>query len=149
MICNVLGHALALAILFAITKYWGFVALALILAFLEIIAMIESYIYETEKSKSFLGILTSFISPCLIIKDDSKHFLINGLVGSILYSGMIWLLYFKAIFFRNFFPNSPIMIECFHNISTTIVMNCPLNATIDEDCFNDTFVNSSQQHFTI
>ena len=149
IICNVLGHVLALAIMFAITKYWGFVALAIILLCLQITAFIESNIYETKKSKSFLGVLTSFISPCLIIKDDSKHFLINGLVGSVLYTGMIWFLYFKASVFRNIFPDSPLMIQCFHNISSTVVMKCPLNATDNEDCFNNTFVKAGQQHFTI
>ena len=149
MISNVLGHVLALSLLFAITKYWGFVALAIILLFLEITAMIESKIYETKESKSFLGILTSFISPCLIIKDDSKHFLINGLAGSILYTAMIWLFYFKVSFFRNFFLDSPLMIQCFHNISTAIVLKCPLKAIVDKDCFDDAFVKPGQQYFTV
>lgn len=149
MICNILGRILALAIIFSFMKYWGIFVLIIILICLELTALIESCIYKTEKSKSFLGILTSFISPCLIIKDDSKHFLTNGLVGSVLYIAMVWLLYFKASFARTLFPNSPLTIECFHNFTTDIVTRCPLKASIYNHCNYGVFASTNQQYYTI
>ena len=149
MICNILGRILALAIVFSIMKYWGIIVLIIILTCLELTAFMESHVSKTKKSKSFLGILTSFISPCLIIKDDSKHFLTNGLIGSLLYIEIIWILYIEASFARNLFPNSPLTFECFHNFTTNVVTRCPLNATFHNDCSYGIFASTNQQYFTI
>ena len=71
------------------------------------------------------------------------------MVGSVLYIGMIWLLNYKISFARNLFPQSPLTIECFHNISTTFVTRCPLNATATNHCVYGVFANAEQQYFTI
>ena len=148
MISNVLGRVLALAIVFAILKYYGIIPLVIMLIVLQVAATIESRYNQTKMLKGFLGILTSFISPCLIIKDGSKHMVVVGLVGSFLYLGMIWTLYFDAAYFRNIFPDSPVAIQCFHNISTDIIRTCPFNATSIEDCQRGFFAISNHHFFS-
>lgn len=148
MISNVLGRVLALAIVFAILKYYGIIPLLIMLTCLQVAATIESRYNQTKMLKGFLGILTSFISPCLIIKDGSQHMVVVGLVGSFFYLGMIWTLYFDAAYFRNIFPDSPVAIQCFHNISTDIIRTCPFNATSIEDCQRGFFAISNHHFFS-
>ena len=83
------------------------------------------------------------------MKDDSKHFLTNGLVGSLLYIITIWVVFFKASLLRNLFPSSPLMIECFHNLTTFSVVRCPVNATAGADCSYGVFADTNQQYYTI
>ena len=148
MLPNIVGRALCLGVMFAIVKMYSAIVLLAIFAIQQLGSFFESLKSKTKKSKSFLGILTSFTSPCLIVKELSNHFLVNGIIGSVLYVLATWILYFCLSMFGKPFPESPLILECFYNITTTSILRCPFNATIEEHCHSGSFF-FSEQEFTI
>ena len=145
---------MCLGILVSVLKHYAIIGIAMIYFCLQMATICESYVHKTKKSKSFLGILTSFTSPCLIVKEDSKHFLINGLIGCVLYIASIWIVYFNISDFRNLLPNNtshqhPLIIECHYNFTTSSILRCPINAKSLEDCQIGLFSLPNQIIYTI
>lgn len=153
MIPNIFGRVLCLGILVGVLKHYAIIALVVFYFCLQMVSFLESLIFNTKKSRSFLGILTSFTSPCLIVKEDSKHFLVNGLIGCGLYVASIWILYFNASGIRNFLPNTfhqhHLIIECHYNFSTSLILRCPVNATNSKYCKSGMFAFTNQTLLTI
>ena len=149
MVPNVVARALCIAIIIRMLKIFGFVTM-IIIAMSQLI--IEYWITTKSKgkltNKVFLGVLTSFTSPCLIVKESSKHLLFNGITGSVLYSSTIWILY---TFTLNFGPPLPgkSPFECHFNITTNSIMKCGLNASTAFDCHYGFLSNMNQSHFMI
>ena len=155
MLPNIVGRALCLGIIFSVLKIHGALVLVAIFACQLISTIVESLVYKSKiTSKMFLGILTSFTSPCLIVKELSKHFLVNGLTGCIMYIASIWVISSNASEFRTTFQNSPLILKCYQNITANTsneVMRCPLNPreSNEEQCKLGIFFNSDQTYLTI
>ena len=155
MLPNIVGRALCLGIIFSVLKIHGALVLVAIFACQLISTIVESLAYKSKiTSKMFLGILTSFTSPCLIVKELSKHFLVNGLTGCIMYIASIWVISSNASEFRTTFQNSPLILKCYQNITantTNEVMRCPLSPreSNEEQCKLGIFFNSDQTYLTI
>ena len=93
-------------------------------------------------SKMILGILTSFTSPCLIVIEQSKHFLVNGISGSILNIVATWSIYLIVFKYGNIFAKeipAPFMLECHHNFTTNQTMRCIMNPATTDDCLSGFF----------
>ena len=148
MLPNIVGRALCLGVMLAILKMYAAIVLLAIFAGQQLASIFESLRSKTKISKAFLGILTSFTSPCLIVKEQSKHFLVNGIIGSVLYVLSTWILYSCLSVFGEPFPESPLILECFDNITTTSILRCPLNATSEEHCHPGSFLFFDEE-FTI
>ena len=152
MLPNILGRALCLGVIFGLLKIYGAIVLIIVFVSEIIISCLESLICKTKiTSRIFLGILTSFTSPCLIVIEQSKHFLVNGITGTVLYILATWILYFNASAIRRFLPNSNFTLEChddISNITANSIIRCPeVNATEDRNCFPGIFSvsNSTNQ----
>ena len=142
---NILGRALCLGVIFAITKIYGAIVLIILFASQLILASLESLVNKSKiTSRMFLGILTSFTSPCLIVIEQSKHFLVNGSSGTLLYILAAWSIYSIVSTFGNLFPNTPLTLECHRNITTNVTMRCPFNANSTKDCLRG-FFNTSDK----
>ena len=147
MVPNVVARALCIAIIIRVLKIFGFITMIII----AMIQLIIEYWFTAKKkltNKGFLGVLTSFTSPCLIVKESSKHLLFNGIAGSILFSSTIWILYTFTLNFGPPFPEkSPF--ECHFNITTNSIMKCGVNASTAFDCHYGFLSNMNQSHFMI
>ena len=155
MLPNIVGRALCLGVIFAVVKIYGLFVLTIVFACQLVISAIENFATKSKlTSKMFLGILTSFTSPCLVVKELSRHFLVNGIAGCSLYIASVWIIYFNASEFRKSFPNSPLTLKCnqIHgqNFTTDIVTRCPFNATNSTlSCKQGLFYTNDPGYFTL
>ena len=148
MLPNILGRALCLGVIFGLLKIYGAIVLIIVFVSEIIISCLESLICKTKiTSRIFLGILTSFTSPCLIVIEQSKHFLVNGITGTVLYIMATWIVYFNASAIRQLLPNSNFTLEChgdFNNITANSIIRCPeVNSTDESDCYPGIFSASN------
>ena len=150
MLPNILGRALCLGVIFGLTKLYGAFVLLIIFATQVLFSFLESLVSKTQiTSKMFLGILTSFTSPCLIVVEQSKYFLVNGIIGTVLYIVATWILYFNASAIRDLLPDSNFILECHDDISGSTansIMRCPENATKDIVCYPGIFSVPNSTH---
>ena len=155
MLPNIVGRALCLGVVFGLMKIYGVVILLIVCASQMLSSYLESLVSKTQiTSKMFLGILTSFTSPCLIVVEQSKYFLVNGIIGTVLYIVATWILYFNASAIRDLLPDSNYILECHDDISGSTadyIIKCPENATKDIDCYPGIFSipNSTHRLYTI
>ena len=152
MLPNILGRALCLGIIFGLLKIYGAIVLIIVFASQLMMSSLENLASKSKiTSRMFLGILTSFTSPCLIVIEQSKHFLVNGITGTVLYILATWILYFNASAIRRYLPNSYFTLEChgdFNNITANSIIRCPeVNSTDESDCYPGIFSvsNSTNQ----
>ena len=151
MLPNIVGRALCLGVIVGITKFYGFLVLFIVFASQLILCCLESIVSKTKiTSIILLGILTSFTSPCLVMIEQSRHFLVNGMSGSIIYIIVIWSIYLFMSANGNIFPNSPLSLECYNNITTDSIMRCPVNLdTKIDECLDGFFHIEDEPLFTI
>ena len=152
MLPNILGRALCLGVIFGLLKIYGAIVLIIVFASQLMMSSLENLASKSKiTSRMFLGILTSFTSPCLIVIEQSKHFLVNGITGTVLYILATWILYFNASAIRRYLPNSYFTLEChgdFNNITANSIIRCPeVNSTDESDCYPGIFSvsNSTNQ----
>ena len=152
MLPNILGRALCLGVIFGLLKIYGTIVLIIVFASQLMMSSLENLASKSKiTSRMFLGILTSFTSPCLIVIEQSKHFLVNGITGTVLYILATWILYFNASAIRQLLPNSNFTLEChgdFNNITANSIIRCPeVNYTDESDCYPGIFSvsNSTNQ----
>ena len=152
MLPNILGRALCLGVIFGLLKIHGAIVLIIVFVSQTLLSCLDTLTSKTKvTSRMFLGILTSFTSPCLIVIEQSKHFLFNGITGTVLYIMATWILYFNASAIRQLLPNSNFTLEChgdFNNITANSIIRCPeVNSTDESDCYPRIFSvsNSTNQ----
>ena len=136
--------------MFGVMRLYGSLFLMIVYVFKVIILTLETIISKSKiTSTMFLSLLLSFISPCLTVAEQSKHFLVNGISGSILYIIAMWSIYLIVSTYGNIFPDTSLTLECHQNVTTNSTMRCPINANTTDDCFSGFFHISKQQRFTI
>ena len=146
MLPNILGRALCLGVIFSVTKIYGAIVLIILFASQLLLSSLECLVSKTQiTSKMFLGILTSFTSPCLVVIEQSKHFLVNGISGSILNIMATWIIY--LIVSTNLFPETSSTLECHHNMTTNSTTRCPVNPNTSTDDCQPGFFQISEQVF--
>ena len=126
MIFVILGRITSFSLVFSFMKINAVIPLSIVFLLLVIISLTERKI---GVQKRFLAIVTSILAPCLILKDDSFHYLINGITGSIASLAITWSIYFLVPLRDNFplnyvFPNSSTIMECSYKINVTQTMRC-------------------------
>ena len=150
MMPNIIGRALCLGVIFGLVKMFGVLILIVMFISQVILSSLEGFVVKCKiTSRMCLAIFTSFTSPCLIVKEQSKHFLVNGISGSILYIIATWTIYLIVSTYGNIFPDTSLTLECHQNVTTNSTMRCPINANTTDDCFSGFFHISKQQRFTI
>lgn len=148
MLPNILGRALCLGVIFGVTKIYGAIVLIILFASQLFLSSLESLVSKTQiTSKMFLGILTSFTSPCLVVIEQSKHFLVNGISGSILNIMATWIIYLIVSTYGNLFPETSSTLECHHNMTTNSTTRCPVNPNTSTDDCQPGFFQISEQVF--
>ena len=149
MLPNILGRALCLGVIFSVTKIYGAIVLIILFASQLLLSSLESLVSKTQiTSKMFLGILTSFTSPCLVVVEQSKHFLVNGISGSILNIMATWTIYLIVSTYGSLFPETSSTLECHHNMTTNSTTRCPVNPNTSIDDCQPGFFQISEQVFT-
>ena len=153
MLPIILGRALCLGVVFGLMKISGVIILLIVCASQMLSSYLESLVSKSKiTSKMFLGILTSFTSPCLIVIEQSKHFLVNGISGSILNIVATWSIYLIVIKYGNIFATevpAPFILECHHNFTTNQTMRCVKNAATTDDCLSGFFQISNPFNETL
>ena len=145
MLPNILGRALCLGVIFGVTKIYGAIVLMILFVSQLMLSSLESLISKTQiTSKMFLGVLTSFTSPCLVVIEQSKHFLVNGVSGSILNIIATWSIYLIVSTHGNLFPEA---LECHHDVTTNATMRCPVNPNTTMDDCRPGFSQISERQF--
>ena len=99
MMANVVGRILLFSYTFAIWNVVGFIPMVFIFA----IQYLISYCFDVirngiSRSQAFFGVVTSITAPCLVVKEDSRHFLRNGLVSNGLCLLLCWAIYLLRSF---------------------------------------------------
>ena len=149
MLPNILGRALCLGVIFGVTKIYGAIVLIFLFASQLLLSSLESLVSKSKiSSKMFLGILTSFTSPCLVVVEQSKHFLVNGISGSILNIMATWIIYLIVSTYGNLFPETSSTLECHHNMTTNSTIRCPVNPNTSIDDCQPGFFQISEQLFS-
>ena len=135
MLPNTLGRALCLGMIIATTKIYGAIILIMLFVSQLMISCLESVISKGSvisktriTSKMFLGILTSFTSPCLIVIEQSKHFLVNGISGTILNIIATWSIYLLVSTHGKLFPEA---LEYQNNITSNSTIKYHVNTNIN------------------
>ena len=153
MLPNIVGRALCLGVIFGLMKIYGAIVLLIVCASQILISYLESLINKSKITpKMFLGILTSFTSPCLIVIEQSKHFLINGISGSILNIVATWCIYLIVSKYGNIFSTeapAPFILECHHNFTTKNTTRCVKNPNTTDDCLSGFFQVSNPFNETL
>ena len=148
MLPSVIARALCLGLIFGAMKIYGIAVLIYAFIF-QSFASLLYYIEFWEKSKSFLGILTSFTSPCLIVKEQSIYFLVNGLVGTMAYIISLFNIWLFALDITS----STFILKCHNNYTADKVVRCPIinttNAIDIEHCNQGLFYTTDEPHFTV
>ena len=152
MLPNILGRALCLGVIFGLLKIHGAIVLIIVFVSQTLLSCLETLLCKTKvTSRMFLGILTSFTSPCLIVIEQSKHFLVNGITGTVLYIMATWIIYFNASAIRRFLPNSNFTLECHGDVSditnNSIIRCSEITLSEDTTCYPGIFSvsNSTNQ----
>ena len=152
MLPNILGRALWLGVIFGLLKIHGAIVLIIVFVSQTLLSCLETLLCKTKvTSRMFLGILTSFTSPCLVVIEQSKHFLVNGITGTVLYILATWILYFNASAIRRFLPNSNFTLECHGDVSditnNSIIRCSEITLSEDTTCYPGIFSvsNSTNQ----
>ena len=127
MIPTVIGRVLSLAPIFAFFMYYGTLIVFVVAGFLGLVVVIQKRQGQTQYKYLFLGVLTSFTSPCIIANDQSYHLLHNGLLGTCFNIAFIWILYGFAPTFRLLFPNVPTALQCTYtqHFVVPFIIRCP------------------------
>ena len=91
MLSSTIPRILLLALLFAVLEY---IAIIPILAILMVITVFAHTDFKKQPQYFFLGLITSMLSPSLVIDNYSYFFLKTGMLCNGLFLFATWVLYY-------------------------------------------------------